>query len=70
MPFAPLPVIVAFTSVAILFSVETPEPASPKAFVPPTPTATEIETTSDVMSISVIADAPTWPPAVMLEFSK
>ena len=59
----------ALTSVAILFSVKTPEPASAKPFEPPTPTATEAATTMASMFWFAVAVADSTPPALTLELS-
>ena len=59
----------AFTSVAILFSVKTPEPARAKPFEPPTPTATEAARTIASMFWFAVAVAVSAPPAMTLELS-
>ena len=59
----------ALTSVAILFSVKTPEPASAKPFEPPTPTATDAAATMASMFWLAVAVADSTPPALTLELS-
>ena len=59
----------ALTPVAILFSVNTPEPAKAKPFEPPTPTATEAARTIASMFWSAVAVADSAPPAMTLELS-
>ena len=69
MPPLPSPSMVALMSVAILFSVVTPEPDRPKPFLPPRPTAAEAATTTASMDCLARAVTASAPEAVMLESS-
>ena len=69
MPAAASLLMDAFTSVPILFSVNTPEPARAKPFEPPTPTATEAARTIASIFWFATAVADSAPPAMTLELS-
>ena len=63
----PVPSIEAQISVAIRFSVHTPDPARPNALAPAAAIATETEMTVASMSWSAAAVAESTPPAVIVE---
>ncbi len=69
MPAALSLLIDALISVAILFSVNTPDPASAKPFEPPRPAATEAATTIASMFWFAVAVADRAPFAMTLELS-
>src|SRR4051794_4790501 len=68
-PPLPAPLIDALTSVEILFSVHTPEPAKLNAFLPVAATATEAAMTTAWICCAAIAVAESVPPALIVELS-